>query len=59
MFFRQRAAANATMSHWFGCTGLGQDVAVDGVAGEEDRFVAEAQAAGVRAAQVAPQPMAA
>ena len=47
MFFRQRAAANATLSYFFGCTGLGRSVAVDVVAGDEDWFMAEAEKAGV------------
>jgi hydroxyacylglutathione hydrolase len=47
MFFRQRAAANATLSYYFGCTGIGRSVAVDVVAGDEDWFIAEAAKAGV------------
>lgn len=47
MFFRQRAAENATLSYLFGCTGIGRSVAVDVVAGDEDWFVAEAAKAGV------------
>lgn len=47
MFFRQRAAANATLSYFFGCTGLGRSVAVDVVAGDEGWFMAEAEKAGV------------
>lgn len=47
MFFRQRSAANATLSYFFGCTGIGKSVAVDVVAGDEDWFVAEAATAGV------------
>lgn len=42
MFFRQRAADNATLSYLFGCAGIGKAVAVDVVAGDEDGFVAEA-----------------
>lgn len=52
MFFKQRAAANATLSYFFGCAGQGRAVAVDVVAGDEDWFVAEAEAAGVRIVQV-------
>jgi hydroxyacylglutathione hydrolase len=52
MFFRQRPAANATLSYFFGCAGLQKAVAVDVVAGDEDWFVAEAEAAGVRIAHV-------
>src|SRR3989442_15971791 len=47
MFFRQRPAENATLSYFFGCAGLGQAVAVDVVAGDEDWFIAEAERAGV------------
>ena len=52
MFFKQRAAANATLSYFFGCAGKGKAVAVDVVAGDEDWFIAEAQKAGVRIAYV-------
>ena len=47
MFFRQRAAENATLSYLFGCTGVGKAVAVDVVAGDEDWFIAEAAKVGV------------
>lgn len=47
MFFRQRAAESATLSYYFGCTGIGKSVAVDVVAGDEDWFVHEAGRAGV------------
>ncbi|VTU31471.1 Beta-lactamase hydrolase-like protein [Variovorax sp. SRS16] len=47
MFFRQRTAANATLSYLFGCTGVGKSVAVDVVAGDEDWFLAEAAKVGV------------
>ena len=47
MFFRQRPAANATLSYFFGCTGIGKSVAVDVVAGDEGWFVAEAAKVGV------------
>ncbi|ODV11379.1 MAG: MBL fold metallo-hydrolase [Rubrivivax sp. SCN 70-15] len=47
MFFRQRAAENATLSYYFGCTGIGRSVAVDVVAGDEDWFLAEAARVGV------------
>jgi glyoxylase-like metal-dependent hydrolase (beta-lactamase superfamily II) len=46
MFFRQRPAANATLSYLFGCAGLQKSVAVDVVAGDEDWFIEEAQMAG-------------
>lgn len=46
MFFRQRPAANATLSYLFGCAGLQRAVAVDVVAGDEDWFIEEAQRAG-------------
>ena len=47
MFFRQRAAESATLSYFFGCTGIGKAVAVDVVAGDEDWFIAEAAKVGV------------
>ena len=47
MFFRQRPAANATLSYFFGCTGIGKSVAVDVVAGDEDWFIAESARVGV------------
>ena len=46
MFFRQRPAANATLSYLFGCAGVGKAVAVDVVSGDEDWFIEEAQRAG-------------
>ncbi len=52
MFFRQRAAENATLSYFFGCAGMAKAVAVDVVAGDEDWFVAEAEKAGVRITHV-------
>ena len=52
MFFKQRAAANATLSYFFGCAGHAKAVAVDVVAGDEDWFVAEANKAAVRIAYV-------
>ena len=52
MFFRQRAAANATLSYFFGCAGQAKAAAVDVVAGDEDWFIAEAEKAGVRIAYV-------
>jgi glyoxylase-like metal-dependent hydrolase (beta-lactamase superfamily II) len=52
MFFKQRAAANATLSYFFGCAGKAKAVAVDVVAGDEDWFIAEAQKAGARIAYV-------
>lgn len=52
MFFKQRAAANATLSYFFGCAGKAKAVAVDVVAGDEDWFIAEAEKAGVRIAYV-------
>ena len=52
MFFRQRAAANATLSYFFGCAGHQKAVAVDVVAGDEEWFIAEADKAGVRVAFV-------
>ena len=52
MFFRQRPAANATLSYFFGCAGLQKAVAVDVVAGDENWFLQEAEKAGVRIAHV-------
>lgn len=52
MFFRQRAAAQATLSYFFGCAGHGRAVAVDVVAGDEDWFLTEAEQAGVSIAYV-------
>lgn len=52
MFFKQRCAANATLSYFFGCAGKAKAVAVDVVAGDEDWFIAEAQKAGARIACV-------
>lgn len=52
MFFRQRAAENATLSYFFGCAGQRKAVAVDVVAGDEDWFIAEAERAGVDIVQV-------
>ena len=43
MFFRQRPAANATLSYFFGCAGVGKSVAVDGrpdLAGREREMAA-------------------
>lgn len=47
MFFKQRAAQNATLSYFFGCAGHAKAIAVDVVAGDEDWFIAEAKNAGV------------
>jgi len=52
MFFKQRAADNATLSYFFGCAGHALGVAVDVVAADEDWFIAEAQKAGVAIAHV-------
>lgn len=52
MFFRQRAAPNATLSYLFGCAGHQMAVAVDVVAGDEDWFIAEADRAGARLVHV-------
>lgn len=52
MFFRQRAAANATLSYLFGCVGHQMAIAVDVVAGDEDWFIAEAEKAGARIVHV-------
>ncbi|PKO65452.1 MAG: MBL fold metallo-hydrolase [Betaproteobacteria bacterium HGW-Betaproteobacteria-16] len=52
MFFRQRPAANATLSYLFGCAGLQKAVAVDVVAGDEDWFIEEASKADARIVHV-------
>ena len=52
MFFRQRAAANATLSYLFGCAGHQMAIAVDVVAGDEGWFIAEAASAGARLVHV-------
>jgi hydroxyacylglutathione hydrolase len=52
MFFKQRAAAGATLSYFFGCAGKAKAVAVDVVAGDEDWFIAEAAKAGAHIAYV-------
>jgi glyoxylase-like metal-dependent hydrolase (beta-lactamase superfamily II) len=52
MFFRQRPAANATLSYFFGCAGMQKAVALDVVAGDEDWFVEQAESAGVRIVHV-------
>lgn len=52
MFFRQKAADNATLSYFFGCGGHGKAVAVDVVAGDEAWFIAEGEKAGVAIAHV-------
>ena len=52
MFFRQRAAANATLSYLFGCAGHQMAIAVDVVAGDEEWFIAEAERADARIVHV-------
>lgn len=52
MFFKQRAAENATLSYFFGCAGHAKAIAVDIVAGDEDWFIAAAKNAGVVIAHV-------
>lgn len=52
MFFRQRAAANATLSYLFGCATHEMAVAVDVVAGDEDWFIEEAARTGARLTHV-------
>jgi hydroxyacylglutathione hydrolase len=47
MFFKQLAAKDATLSYFFGCGGKGKSVAIDVVAGDEARFIEEAQKANV------------
>lgn len=48
MFFRQISAPEASLSYFFGCATVGKAVAVDVVAGDEQRFVDEANAAKVQ-----------
>lgn len=52
MFFKQRLAANATLSYLFGCAGHAKAVAVDVVAGDEDWFLQEADRSGARIVHV-------
>ncbi len=54
MFFKQLATRDASLSYLFGCIGRGKAIAiaVDVVAGDEDWFVDQACAAGVRIAYV-------
>lgn len=43
MFFRQRANADASISYFLGCGGLGQGIAVDVLAGDEAWYLDEAR----------------
>jgi glyoxylase-like metal-dependent hydrolase (beta-lactamase superfamily II) len=52
MFFKQLATRESSLSYFFGCAGLGEAVAVDVVAGDEDWFVAHAKEAGVQITHV-------
>lgn len=52
MFFRQLATKESSLSYFFGCGTLGEAVAVDVVAGDEDWFVAEAEKANVKITHV-------
>ena len=52
MFFRQIAAPEASLSYFFGCATVGKAVAVDVVAGDEQRFLDEAKKANVKIAYV-------
>ncbi|QTN29395.1 MBL fold metallo-hydrolase [Rhodoferax sp. AJA081-3] len=52
MFFKQLPAHASSLSYFFGCAGHGLAVAVDVVAGDEDWFVEQAQAAQVRITHV-------
>lgn len=52
MFFRQRAAADATLSYLFGCAGQGKAIAVDVVAGDEEWFMQEARRNGAQIVHV-------
>ena len=52
MFFKQIAATDASLSYFFGCGSVGKAVAVDVVAGDEERFIDEAKTAKVDIAYV-------
>lgn len=52
MFFKQLATRDASLSYLFGCIGHGKAIAIDVVAGDEDWFVEQAAAVGVRIAYV-------
>lgn len=52
MFFKQLPTQASSLSYFFGCAGHGLAVAVDVVAGDEDWFVEQAQAAQVRITHV-------
>jgi len=52
MFFKQLATREASLSYLFGCAGHGVAAAVDVVAGDEEWFVSQAQAAGARITHV-------
>lgn len=52
MFFRQIATTEASLSYFFGCATVGKAVAVDVVAGDEERFIDEARKAKVNIAYV-------
>ncbi len=47
MFFKQLATKESSLSYFFGCGTLGKAVAVDVVAGDEQWFIEQAQAANV------------
>lgn len=47
MFFKQLATRESSLSYFFGCGGKGRSIAVDVVAGDEEWFVREAEAANV------------
>src|SRR5689334_17557064 len=52
MFFRQISSLDASLSYFFGCATAGEAIAVDIVAGDEQRFIDEANKANVRIAYV-------
>ncbi len=52
MFFRQIPTVDASLSYFFGCATAGKAVAVDVVAGDEERFIEEANKAKVKIAYV-------
>ena len=52
MFFQQIPTVDASLSYFFGCATAAKAAAVDVVAGDEERFVAEANKAKVKIAYV-------
>jgi glyoxylase-like metal-dependent hydrolase (beta-lactamase superfamily II) len=52
MFFRQITTKEASLSYFFGCATVGKAIAVDVVAGDEERFIDEAKKTKVAIAYV-------